>query len=437
MNQMSEQNKTNYFDGTLKRVHTEVIDSSSDDELKTNYVKKSKVISLKAWPRFLVIGSADDETLKMLSPFAIQKGLQGLAGEPKTVKKLRNGSLLVECSTESHSKNLLKSKSLCGISITVNPHTYLNSSKGVIRSRDLEGVSEEEICENLSSQGVTSVKRIKVRRNNELVPTNTFILTFDVPTLPNSVKAGYLHIPVVPYIPNPLRCFKCNKFGHGQNTCRNILTCARCGQLDHESKACQNDMACTNCGGKDFAYSRECPKWKLEKMVQQVKVERNLSFTEARKVVESSSPAVKDKSYAAAVKVSTSNIATQTDLTWSNGEDKYKKISDIEKTKKKIAKAHKQNTKSAQVSLDVKPPPKGLPIGEPGPSRHMSGTDTKKHKKDSLSARLKKAEKQLVPTNNPYETLAEMDDLMDIPEDRPQNKKSPKTKITPILPPND
>ena len=73
-------------------------------------------------------------------------------------------------------------------------------------------------------------------------------------------------------------------------------------------------------------------KVEIGKMVQQVKVERNLSFTEARKVVESSSPAVKDKSYAAAVKVSTSNIATQTDLTWSNGEDKYKKISDIEKT---------------------------------------------------------------------------------------------------------
>ena len=75
MTQMSEQNKTNSFDGTLKRVHTEVIDSSSDDEINTNNVKKSKVISLKAWPRYLVFGSADDETLKKLSPFAIQKGL--------------------------------------------------------------------------------------------------------------------------------------------------------------------------------------------------------------------------------------------------------------------------------------------------------------------------------------------------------------------------
>ena len=106
----------------------------------------------------------------------------------------------------------------------------------MIRSRDLEGVIEEEICENLTSQGVVGVKRINIRRNNELVPTITLILTFNSPTLPNSVKAGYLNIPAVPYIPNPLRCFKCQKFGHGQNTCRSRLTCARCGQVDHDIK---------------------------------------------------------------------------------------------------------------------------------------------------------------------------------------------------------
>ena len=63
------------------------------------------------------------------------------------------------------------------------------------------------------------------------------------------------------------------------------------------------------------------------------------SLTEARNVVESSSPTVKDKSYTAAVKVSTSNITFQIDLTWSNGEDKYKKISDIVKTKKTDSKS--------------------------------------------------------------------------------------------------
>ena len=45
------------------------------------------------------------------------------------------------------------------------------------------------------------------------------------------------------------------------------------------------------------------------------------------------------KSYAAAVKVSTASIAPQTDLTWPNAEDKFKKISDLKKAQKKATKA--------------------------------------------------------------------------------------------------
>ena len=101
---------------------------------------------------------------------------------------------------------------MCNIPIKVSAHTSLNSSKGVIRLRDLEGVSEDEMLDNLSSQGVSAVKRIHIRRNNELVPMNTFILTFCKPLLPDSIKAGYLKIPVVPCIPNPLWCFKCHRF---------------------------------------------------------------------------------------------------------------------------------------------------------------------------------------------------------------------------------
>ncbi|XP_041357812.1 uncharacterized protein LOC121374769 [Gigantopelta aegis] len=254
-------------DGTLKRVHTEVSDFLSSDEesmkSKTN-VKKSKVISSQHWPRFLVISSTDDGTLNKLSPFAIEKAIVGLAGEPKSVKKIKNG-LLVECSTDKHSTCLLKSTVFCNVPIKVTPHTSLNSSKGVIRCRDLEGVTEDEICENLSSPGVTAVRRIKVRRNNNLLPTNTCILTFNVPTLPQSVKAGYLNIPVEPFIPNPLRCFKCQRFGHGLNACRGKLTCARCGLFDHDSKTCKNDILSLNCKGNHCAYSRECPRWKLEK----------------------------------------------------------------------------------------------------------------------------------------------------------------------------
>ena len=177
-----------------------VSDSTSSDEesmIKSLNVKKSKITSCKTWRRFLIIGSTDEGALRKLSPFAIDKGLQGLAGGLKSVKKLRNWTLLVECATDSHSRNLLKSRRLCNVPIKVTPHSSLNSCNGLIRSGDLEGVAEEEICNNLTSQGVVGVKRINIRRNNELIPMNTLILTFNSPTLPNSVKAGYLNIPAI------------------------------------------------------------------------------------------------------------------------------------------------------------------------------------------------------------------------------------------------
>ena len=86
------------------------------------------------------------------------------------------------------------------------------------------------------------------------------------------------------------------------------------------------------------------------------------------------------KSYAAAVKVSATSIATQTDLTWPNAEDTFKKISDLEKAKKKAAKAAKnQEAKSTQVSLDSR----NYLTGEPGPSKSKTGKDTKKSEKGS------------------------------------------------------
>ena len=63
-------------------------------------------------------------------------------------------------------------------------------------------------------------------------------------------------MPVLPYIPNPLRCFKCQKIPYGKSTCYGRLTCACC-QLDHDSKACQYDRACINSKRQQFAYSRE------------------------------------------------------------------------------------------------------------------------------------------------------------------------------------
>ena len=82
------------------------------------------------------------------------------------------------------------------------------------------------------------------------------------------------------------------------------------------------------------------------------------------------------------VKVSTTSVAIQTDLTWTNSKEKYKKTADIEKAKKQIAKVtSKHCSKAAQVFLDSRNPRKGL-SGWPGPSKPMIGKDTNLLTKD-------------------------------------------------------
>ncbi|KFM69911.1 hypothetical protein X975_16878, partial [Stegodyphus mimosarum] len=83
-----------------------------------------------------------------------------------------------------------------------------------------------------------------------------------------------------------MRCFQCQRFGHTKNSCRGKLTCARCSLVGHESENCSAAPLCINCKGEHTAFSRSCPKWKLEKEVQATKVNNNISYAEARRLVQ-------------------------------------------------------------------------------------------------------------------------------------------------------
>ncbi|GFW30218.1 uncharacterized protein TNCV_3067701 [Trichonephila clavipes] len=62
------------------------------------------------------------------------------------------------------------------------------------------------------------------------------------PKPPSTIKAVYLNCKIRPYIPNPLRCFKCPRFGHSQTSCRGQLTCSRCASVGHASTDWQSGV---------------------------------------------------------------------------------------------------------------------------------------------------------------------------------------------------
>ena len=262
-----------------------VFDPDSDSE--TEYREKAKEKELDVWPRFLVVEGEAEQSLKTLSPFLIQKWFSGICSSGfKNITKQRSGALLVECSTKRSSELLLKrdGSNIHDKKIKVSRHAQLNSSKGVIRCADLKECTEGEIKKELAEQGVIDAHRITINKDGKKVPTSTLILTFGVTTLPEQIKVGYLKVRVTPYIPSPMRCFKCQRFGHISKFCKNKDICSICAQDRHEGE-CKGPKHCVNCKESHESSSKDCPSLAREKEIQRVRVMEKCSFAEAKKKV--------------------------------------------------------------------------------------------------------------------------------------------------------
>ena len=153
----------------------------------------------------------------------------------------------------------------------------------------------------MKEQGVTGVRNVSVRRNGVIKPTNTYVLTF---ILPKKIKDAFLSVNVEVYIPNPLRCYQCQVFGHHEDYCMKKPICGNCGGERHcnDDRNCKDTAKCVNCNGNHPVFSRDCPTWKKEKAILKVKYEKSITFPEAQKLVEEQF-AAPGKSYASITKV--------------------------------------------------------------------------------------------------------------------------------------
>ncbi|GFT55216.1 RNA-directed DNA polymerase from mobile element jockey [Trichonephila clavipes] len=198
--------------------------------------------------------------MSKISPFAIHKTLIGIGGEPKSVKRLRSGDLLIETISDLQTKSFLLAKTFFNSPVTVSPHKTLNSCRGVISEPDLLSTPDAEILEGFSDQGVIQ------------------------------------------------------RFGHSQTSCRGQLTCSRCASVGHSSTDCTLEPKCVNCTQSHPSDSKLCQKWKIEKQIQELKTNRNISYFEARRLIV---PQL-TQTYAQAARPSTISTASQTDPNLSN-----------------------------------------------------------------------------------------------------------------------
>jgi hypothetical protein len=154
---------------------------------------------------------------------------------------------LIEVERKKQADIILKCTSYFKIDATATQHQSLNSSKGAIKCSNLAGMIETDIAEELKSQQVSNVNRILSTRDGKRVPTNSLIVTFSTPIIPSSIQVGYLNVRVAVYIPNPMQCYKCFKFGHHEANCVRHTISRRCSSNHDKNETCNVPVKCANC----------------------------------------------------------------------------------------------------------------------------------------------------------------------------------------------
>ncbi|GBO44536.1 hypothetical protein AVEN_43322-1 [Araneus ventricosus] len=208
----------------------------------------SFVVEANSSTRYMLINTPN--TFHTVSPFLVQKLLKSCIGEIQNVKKLRSGDLLVQVDSKQASV-ISKLTHLGTFPVETSFHETLNVSRGVLSNPDFIHVTEAEFVEELRDQNVCAARRINIRRDGRLIPTQHVVLTFQTPVLPKSIKAG-------------------------------------------------------NCSGPHAASSKSCPTWIFEKEVIAVKIKRNITFPEARQIVKDRTPTV-GVSYSSTVQMQPKN----------------------------------------------------------------------------------------------------------------------------------
>ena len=190
----------------------------------------------------------------------------------------------------------------------------LNLCKSVVTHEDFTSESEDDLKSFSEPESVVNVHRICRKVYSIFVPSTTLILTFDKPLLPAHIHCGYFNLRVRQYVPNSLRCFKCQTFGYTQEHCISQAICVSCGENTH-SPPCKSSCHCVNCNGPHSSYSRDCPKFQIEREIQKFRATAKVSFPEARRCYQAQHPVDFSWSFVSVPK-STNSTSSSSQTTW-------------------------------------------------------------------------------------------------------------------------
>ena len=208
---------------------------------------------------------------------------------PEIIKS--NKSLRITCTHEMEKRTLMETRALAGHSVTSSePYTksVYTPKRGIIFNVD-DDLSTDEIEREIG----ISARRITKKVGGTVRPTSQVILNFNGDgDIPAYVYLGWRRFKVSTFIPEPTRCYNCQRYGHIAKNCNSGVICPICAK-NHNYLNCpvknnernQESARCRNCGGPHPASYKGCSKYQLAKKVEVIKIKQGISYAEAVKSV--------------------------------------------------------------------------------------------------------------------------------------------------------
>ena len=148
---------------------------------------------------------------------------------------------------------------------------------------DLTDLKENMCC--ASGSRIINIERMKRKFLGKLEDSLSIKVTFEGKVLPSSIKIYGMFFKVRQFVPSPIQCYNCQRYGHTAGSCKTKKRCLLCSG-DHNKEECAAEtFSCANCKEQHVANSKDCKFMKQAKEVELMKVQEKVPHSEARMMV--------------------------------------------------------------------------------------------------------------------------------------------------------
>ena len=355
------------------------------------------------WARFLTLKSND----KITSGNLENRLLRECPTKELGFRLKGPNEWLIEATSRNQSETIINIKEITGVQVKVSRHDTLNFIQGTVVLPHIqdEVIPEKKILlESLqlryNNVHDIEVYKIKSRKNTE-TELNIMKIKFTGQSIPQKIKILGQNREVRPYIPKPLQCNLCCKYGHSHKKCTSKEVCAMCGSQEHKTNwNCDRKMY-LNCGEQHHAKDKKCVFHIYNTELKLLMSRTGMSAKEAKlelKVRGVTDPA-RNPSYRTAVTKGLNQLENQTKSKPDKNDKIEKELEEIfgdvktgnkfnvleeEQTREDQMEIENTNTNEKKRALDRTPPKPKKANSEndncPGPSKEKEQENKKQEK---------------------------------------------------------